>query len=96
MQLVTNVITFPPLNTQTGSCVDNRLKRTQIYGARRIDDTVTVIHTTDDEVVDERFCRLVCKSSTDGAELTKLIKARSSHQALNVCSECELAVGEDV
>ena len=52
-----------------------------MYGARRIEYTVTVIHTADDEVVDERFGRLVCKSATDDAELTKLIKAPSSHSS---------------
>ena len=46
-----------------------------MYGTRRTQDTCTVIPTGDDEVMEERFCWLYCKSATDGEKLTKLIKA---------------------
>ena len=65
-----------------------------MYDARRIEDTVTVIDTADDEGKDERFYDLDCERATYGAELTKLIKAPSS-LALSVCGECELAVEKD-
>lgn len=98
MQLITkgvcDVIVFPPLNDQTSTCDDNRLEKTQMYGARRIEDTVTIIQAADDEGMDEHFCRLDCASVTNAAKLTKLIKARSS-QTVNVYRECELAVDEN-
>ena len=49
------MIVFSPLNDQTVSCVDNRLERTRMDGARRTQDTVTVTYTIDDVRMDERF-----------------------------------------
>ena len=66
-----------------------------MYGARRNENTVKIICATDDEGSGERYCRREYKSATDGAELTKL-KATPSSQAVNVCSECELSIDEDL
>ena len=40
-----DAIVFSPLNDQTGSCFDNRLKMTQMYCDRRTETTVTIIYT---------------------------------------------------
>ena len=83
------MIIFPSLDDQPSGRVDNRLKWMQMYSARQTEDTVTVVHTTDNERVNECFCDLSCESAANYSQLTQLIKTASS-QAPDMSGECQL------
>ena len=72
------MIIFPSLDDQPSGRVDNRLKWMQIYSARQTENTVTVVHTTDNERVNECFCGLSRASAANCSQLTQLIKTASS------------------